>query len=461
MQKRPPEDVLTERGLPCNLDAERFVLASLLLDEALFAEAKELTPDDFSLERHRQIFTSMRDLRSDNEHIDSVTVAEDLANRGQLGHDGISYLTALDKGMPQLPHIDSYVRIVLNKSVLRRAIFANQKFINECVLETARPADIIDGHLTILHDLSQRAGQRQRYRTIGDIPLIRDCGGGEIEYLRRPELPRGAVIALTGDSGSGKSTIACAWGRDAAVPVLVLDRENPLAVINDRLRRLGISDEQRFRFWGGWLPEEAPQPDSPIVLDWVRNCEPRPLVIVDSLAGFHGGDQNDAGEMRAFMHRCRRLADLGATPLLIHHDGKAETARDYRGSSDFKAAIDMGFHVSNLGDVGRLGKLVLRPFKSRFGLSGEVVYEYADGRLTRAESADARQAVTDQLVSLLRTNPGVSAKRFEDLANKGGLGRNRARTFLNGGILSGSIRREGGSNNTKRHFLASEDGNAA
>ena len=44
---RPPEDILLQKGLPVNLDAERFVLGSLLLDDSLFGEATELAPDDF------------------------------------------------------------------------------------------------------------------------------------------------------------------------------------------------------------------------------------------------------------------------------------------------------------------------------------------------------------------------------------------------------------------------------
>ena len=72
-----------------------------------------------------------------------------------------------------------------------------------------------------------------------------------------------------------------------------------------------------------------------MVLEWVRNCEARPLIIIDSMSAFHGGDENSASETRAFLNQARQLADLGATPIVLHHDGKADTAKDYRGSSDF------------------------------------------------------------------------------------------------------------------------------
>jgi replicative DNA helicase len=45
-----------KRGLPANVDAERFVLGAILLNDARFVKVELLTPDDFSLERFRRGF---------------------------------------------------------------------------------------------------------------------------------------------------------------------------------------------------------------------------------------------------------------------------------------------------------------------------------------------------------------------------------------------------------------------
>lgn len=321
--------------------------------------------------------------------------------------------------------------------------------------EIAVPSDIdaVDQNWQVLDDLENG----RRIRSIAEIPSIQTFGMQTIRYLVDDVLPEGAVTALTGDAGSGKSTIAFGWARLAAgggVATLVLDRENPIAVVRDRLHRLGMIDGPMLRLWGGWVSEEAPQPASPIVLDWVKSCDPPPLVIIDSLSAFYGGDQNDAGEMRAFMNQCRKLADLGATVLVIHHDGKAESAKDYRGSSDFKAAIDVGHHVSNFGDGGHLGRLVLRCFKSRFGFSGELVYHYASGKFVRDQSADApSRTYTDELNELLRNHPGILKSKFESLAAEGDLGRNVARRFLDEGVVSGAIRVEAGTRKNMKHYF--------
>jgi energy-coupling factor transporter ATP-binding protein EcfA2 len=308
-------------------------------------------------------------------------------------------------------------------------------------------------------EVERELDDKRRIHSISELPFMRDCQTGPIHFLEEPVLVEGTVTALTGDAGSGKSTLVSAWARrihEAGRPVLILDRENPKVVVDDRFQRLGMSDDATFRVWGGWVGQEAPQPASAIVLAWAISCQPRPLVIIDSMSAFYDGDQNSAREMRVFMNQCRRLADLGATVGVLHHDGKAETAKDYRGSSDFKAAVDSAFHVSNLSNDGHLSKLVLRCYKSRFGFAGEVVYEYAGGRFLLAQQPEAAsQTLSEQLTVLLRLNPGVNAKKFEELASERGLGRNRARQFLEEGILARTIRRQKVGKRTS-HYLDAE-----
>jgi hypothetical protein len=446
-------------SLPTSVDTERFVLGSILLDSEVFSGAlAALTSDDFSLEKHRRILRRMKDVYARGDRVDRVTLAEELNRNGELASvDGLSYLVSLDDGLPQIPNIDSYLRILQEKSTRRRIIYACEHLKTRCSIADEDLAAITTAGQELFAGIESRQGQD--YKSVEDIPLIAAYGAADIEYLRHPELPRGAVVALTGDAGSGKSSLATAWARDAwrqkGVPSLFLDRENPIGVIADRFERLGAEDGPGMRFWGGWLPAEAPQPDAPIVCAWAK--EHKGLVVVDSFSAFHGGDQNDASETRAFMHRCRRVADLGATAVVIHHDGKSETSKDYRGSSDFKAAVDQAYHVASFGLDGRLDKLVLRPFKSRIGAAAEITYSYADGQFVRGNAEQARETVSEQLTALLRTNPGITGRKFEELAIPRSISRERAREFLNAGVLAGAVRRESGQRNAKRFFLCGGD----
>jgi len=137
----------TDKGLPTNVDAERFVLGSVLLEDSFYIQAAgTLEADDFSLEKHRRIFKRMGDLYERGEKIDRVTVANELMKFNELeACDGVSYLVSLDDGLPQIPNIESYLRIVKDKSVLRRIIFASQHMMNRCLMGEEEPDQILAG----------------------------------------------------------------------------------------------------------------------------------------------------------------------------------------------------------------------------------------------------------------------------------------------------------------------------
>jgi len=138
-------DIALEKGLPVNLDAERYVLGAILMDDALYIQvAGSLESDDFSLEKHRRIFLRMGELYERSERIDRVTVANELMKQNQLESvDGITYLVSLDEGLPALANLDSYVRIVKDKSILRRIIFTSQKLIDQCLMGEDGPDEIL------------------------------------------------------------------------------------------------------------------------------------------------------------------------------------------------------------------------------------------------------------------------------------------------------------------------------
>src|ERR1700692_2368178 len=98
-----PASATTEKGLPSNLDAERFVLGSIMLDDGLSIQAAgSLEADDFSLEKHKRIFKRMGDLHDRGENIDRVTIANELMKFNELeACDGLSYIVTLDDGLPR------------------------------------------------------------------------------------------------------------------------------------------------------------------------------------------------------------------------------------------------------------------------------------------------------------------------------------------------------------------------
>jgi len=154
-------DIALERGLPVNLDAERLVLGSILLDDSLFVQvAGTLRADDFAIEKHRRIFHRMTELQERGEKIDRITVFNELLKHNEAeACDGLGYLISLDDGLPHISNIDAYVRIVRDKALLRRIIFASQKLIDRCVLAQEDAEEILasaDETLLRLNDLRDR-----------------------------------------------------------------------------------------------------------------------------------------------------------------------------------------------------------------------------------------------------------------------------------------------------------------
>jgi replicative DNA helicase len=143
--KKPAPDIALERGLPANLDAERFVLGAVLMDDALYIQvAGTLEAEDFSLEKHRRIFLRMGELYARGDRIDRVTVANELMKQNQLESvDGITYLVSLDEGLPTLANLESYVGIVKDKAILRRIIFTSRNLIDRCIIGEEEPDQIL------------------------------------------------------------------------------------------------------------------------------------------------------------------------------------------------------------------------------------------------------------------------------------------------------------------------------
>ena len=135
----------SEYQLPQNLDAERFILGGILVEPDQFSlVADVLTADDFCLEKHKRIFRRLTDVYERGERINRVSLINDLMKHGQLESvDGFSYLASLDEGMPSLANIESFCRIVHNKSVLRQTINAAQSVIERCLAEGDEPEDLV------------------------------------------------------------------------------------------------------------------------------------------------------------------------------------------------------------------------------------------------------------------------------------------------------------------------------
>ena len=290
----------TENGLPCNVDAERFVLGSILLDGNQFEIiGGNLTDGDFSIEKHRLIWRRMDDLSRRGEHIDRVTIAEELMRHQELEScDGLSYVVSLDDGLPQVPNLDAYVRIVQEKALLRRTIFAAQALMDRCMTARDGAEEILAEAEGVLSKLAEGRGKHGQWLNPGEV--MQAYPGGLNAFVQPPRggvgiptawkglnvvlcgLHRGDLVLVAGRPSMGKSIVgmqlahhAAVNGVGAAVFSLEMSKDSLVRRLISAVR--GV-DAQRLRT--GALDKEERQR----VAEAVGSIESLPLWIDDTRA---------------------------------------------------------------------------------------------------------------------------------------------------------------------------------
>jgi replicative DNA helicase len=119
---------------PQNLEAERSILASLMLDGQSIEKAMEiLNCDDFYTLVHQKIFDAMIALHKRNEPIDLITLTNYLEKDGTLDSiGGFMYLSELISEVPTAVNVEYHSKIVKEKSVHRNLIKAAADIIDMC-----------------------------------------------------------------------------------------------------------------------------------------------------------------------------------------------------------------------------------------------------------------------------------------------------------------------------------------
>ena len=111
-----------QEGLPSSIHTEVAILGAMMLDGVAISDATaKLRAEDFSLDSHQRVYRAMVELMAKGHGVDYLTVQEELARRRELDSiGGPAYLAYLSEGIPRNFNIESYVRIVKDKSLLRQ-----------------------------------------------------------------------------------------------------------------------------------------------------------------------------------------------------------------------------------------------------------------------------------------------------------------------------------------------------
>src|SRR5687767_7930123 len=180
------------RSPPHNLEAEKSALGGVLIKPSSLDEAATvLTADDFFLPAHREIFDAMMALDKRRSPIDVIALGDELKNRGALPRleGGEAYLVTLANSVPTAENISHYVRLVKEKSTLRRLIGACAEIQSRAYGEFGDYEEFLDEAETEIFKVAQQ-NRRESYSVVGDMM------GGVLESIEERARERKDVTGV-------------------------------------------------------------------------------------------------------------------------------------------------------------------------------------------------------------------------------------------------------------------------
>ena len=159
-----------QRKLPFSLIAEQSLLGSILVDpEALNEVAEIISPSDFYLTEHTQIYTAMHELFLVNKEIDVVTLIDMLVTKGIYSKSGgEDYIRSLYQAVSNALNVKDYATIVKNKSLLRKLIESCSEISDKAYSEEGSTEELVDYAESLIFDIAQGRDTKS-FRHIRDV----------------------------------------------------------------------------------------------------------------------------------------------------------------------------------------------------------------------------------------------------------------------------------------------------
>lgn len=208
---------------PNSIEAEQALLGSMMIEsQAVYRAVSIVKTVDFYRPTHGHIFDVVVFLTRQGQPVDIVTVQEELRSRGQLDEvGGTQYLMALLDSVPTAANVESYARIVKDKSTLRRVEAIGRQIqaaahqtdvdcqdvvqaMTQWVLDVKAGReesawlsayDLIKNTVEVLSERSEKGGVKPIFRTgMSKVDwLIEDLKGFTL-FLARPSQGKSASI---------------------------------------------------------------------------------------------------------------------------------------------------------------------------------------------------------------------------------------------------------------------------
>lgn len=169
------------RSLPQSIEAEQSVLGSMITDKNAVVEAIEkLEENDFYRDGHKVIFKTISEMFKDDMPVDLVTLLERLKATEKLEKaGGVTYVSELSSSLLTTINLSAYIKIVKEKSILRKLIKASTSIIEDSYNKQGEVEEVLEGAEKKIFDIAEK-------RTTSDfepLNVVLERGFLEIERL--------------------------------------------------------------------------------------------------------------------------------------------------------------------------------------------------------------------------------------------------------------------------------------
>lgn len=227
---------MEQRRLPehlANLEAEAAVLGAVIRDPKVYAGVSEvLQSADFFMLWHGWVWYAFDQITARSQHIDLISVADELQALKQLGSDGEHRLAMLAANTPSAYSVDTYAQIVRDCATRLRVVKAADQmvqaafdrqtfreaeaFVDECNRLLFEATDQVihraDTNLTAV--LDKFVAQAEDAFTNGERRGLKS-GYSNLDDLLRGAVP-GELTVIAGAEGMGKTTFVLGLARNLA-----------------------------------------------------------------------------------------------------------------------------------------------------------------------------------------------------------------------------------------------------
>ncbi len=266
------------RQMPCSVEAEQALLGAIIIDSQKMSEiADKIEGDDFYLSIHTEVFNAINYLFKENQRIDAVTVLNELVTKGVFDETtGKNFIKNLADTVPSVSNVANYVRIVKEKSTLRKLITASEETTEDAFSQSDDVDKLLDRAEQKIYGIAQGKNYsgfthisdilrnsydalEEKARNKGNESSAIKTGYSDLDKTL-VELAPGNLVLLGARPGIGKTSfalniapnVAKSTGRAVAIFTLEMSKEEVVnriwtchaMVDNYHIRSANITDEE-------------------------------------------------------------------------------------------------------------------------------------------------------------------------------------------------------------------------